>query len=226
MKKLIVANWKCNPTTLNQAKKLFNSIKKALGFVKNTEVIICPPFVYLEELAKFKRTISLGAQNCCFQEKGAFTGEVSATMLKDLGCDYVILGHSERRKYFSETNDLINKKLKLALEKGLKPVLCIENTSQINQCLKGILKQKVIIAYEPVWAIGTGKTPSPAQAKSFNVKIKKLVANNTIVLYGGSVNAENVEGFIIKSGFDGVLVGGASLKPKEFINIVKFMDRI
>ncbi|HDY72744.1 MAG TPA: triose-phosphate isomerase [bacterium] len=226
MKKLIVANWKCNPTTLNQAKKLFNSIKKGLGVVKNTKVIICPPFVYLGELAKSKRAISLGAQDCYFQEKGAFTGEISAVMLKDLGCDYVILGHSERRKYFSETNNFINKKLKSALDKGLKPILCIDSASQIKQCLKGILKEKVIIAYEPIWAIGTGKVPSPAQAKSFNVKIKKLVTKNTIVLYGGSVNAENVGGFITKSGFNGVLVGGASLKPKEFINIVKFVDRI
>lgn len=225
MKKFVVANWKCNPTTLNQAKNLFNSIIKGLGVVKNTKVIICPPFVYLEELSRLKKRIKLGAQNCCFKGKGAFTGEVSPSMLKNLGCEYVILGHSERRKYFYETNSLINKKLKSALEKGLKPVLCIENTSQIKQCLKGVLKQKVIIAYEPVWAIGTGKTLSPAQAKLFNAKIKKLVVGGTIVLYGGSVNAKNVKGFI-KSGFDGVLVGGASLKPERFISIVKSVDRI
>lgn len=224
MKKFIVANWKCNPTTLTKAKQLFNSIKKGLRNIKKTEIIICPPFIYLKEINKLQKSVKLGAQNSCWEEKGAFTGEISPVMLKDLGCEYVILGHSERRKYLSENNDLINKRLKKAFEKDLKPILCIDNVSQIEKGLKGVAKQKVIIAYEPVWAIGTGKTPSFQQAKLFNNRIKKIVGDNVAVLYGGSVNAENVEGFIVKSGFNGILVGGASLKPKEFINIIKIVE--
>lgn len=224
MKKFIVANWKCNPTTLIKAKQLFNSIKKVSKNIKKTEVIICPPFVYLKEIKKLQKGVKLGAQNSCWEEKGAFTGEISPLMLKDLGCEYVILGHSERRKYLSENNNLVNKRLKLALKTGLKPILCIDNISQIKEGLKGTLKQKVIIAYEPVWAIGTGKIPSFQQAKLFNNKIKKIVGDNVIVLYGGSVNAENVKGFIIKSGFNGILVGGASLKPAEFTNIVRIVE--
>ncbi|XOB42530.1 MAG: triose-phosphate isomerase [Candidatus Nealsonbacteria bacterium] len=224
MKKLVVANWKCNPITLNQAKNLFNSIKKGLGVVKNTKVIICPPFVYLGVISRLRKELKLGAQNCCWAKKGAFTGEVSPAMLKNLGCEYVILGHSERRKYLCETDNLINQRLKVALKKGLKPVLCIGNISQIQKGLKGVAKQKVIIAYEPVWAIGTGKTPSFKQAKLFNNKIKKIMGNNAIILYGGSVNPHNVKGFIIESGFNGVLAGGASLRPKEFISIVQAIE--
>jgi len=223
-KKFIIANWKCNPTTLIKAKQLFNSIKKVSKNIKNTEVIICPPFVYLKEIKKLQKGVKLGAQNSCWEEKGAFTGEISPLMLKDLGCEYVILGHSERRKYLSENNTLINKRLKLALKIGLKPILCIDNVSQIKEGLKGILKEKIIIAYEPIWAIGTGKIPSFQQAKLFNNKIKKIIGDNIIVLYGGSVNAENVKGFIVKSGFNGILVGGASLKPEEFVNIVRIVE--
>jgi triosephosphate isomerase len=224
MKKFVVANWKCNPTTSIEAKHLFNSVKKASKNVRKTEVIICPPFVYLEEMNKLQKWVKLGAQNSCWEEKGAFTGEISPLMLKDLGCEYVILGHSERRKYLSENDGLINKRLKLSLKTGLKPILCIDNVSQIREGLKGIAKQKVIIAYEPLWAIGTGKIPTFKQGEAFNSKIKKIVGDKVNVLYGGSVNSENVKGFIAESGFNGILVGGASLKPREFANIVKIVE--
>jgi triosephosphate isomerase len=224
MKKFVIANWKCNPTTAIEAKHLFNSVKKASKNVKKTEVIICPPFVYLEGMNKSQKWMKLGAQNSCWEEKGAFTGEISPLMLKDLGCEYVILGHSERRKYLSENDGLINKRLKLSLKTGLKPILCIDNVSQIREGLKGIAKQKVIIAYEPLWAIGTGKIPTFKQGRSFNNKIKKIVGDKVNVLYGGSVNSENVKGFIVESGFNGILVGGASLKPREFANIVEIVE--
>jgi len=224
MKKFVVANWKCNPTTFAKAKQLFSLIKKGLKDVKKTEVIICPPSVYLKEIKKLQKGMKLGAQNSCWEEKGAFTGEISPVTLKSLGCKYVILGHSERRKYFSENNALINKRLKSALRAGLKPILCIDSILQLKEGLKGVLKQKIIIAYEPVWAIGTGKTPSFKQAKLFNNKIKKIVGEDVIVLYGGSVNSKNVKGFIAKSGFNGILAGGASLKPKEFVKIVKLIE--
>jgi len=224
MKKLIIANWKCNPTTLTKAKQLFNSVKKGLQNIQNTEVVICPPFVYLEVISRLRKGLKLGAQNCCWAEKGAFTGEVSPVMLKNLGCEYVILGHSERRKYLCETDSLINQRLKAALKKGLKPILCIDNISQIQKGLKGVAKKKAIIAYEPVWAIGTGKTPSFKQARLFNNKIKKIMGNNAMILYGGSVNSHNVKGFIVESGFSGVLAGGASLRPKEFISIVQAVE--
>jgi len=224
MKKLVIANWKCNPTTLIKAKQLFNSVKKGLQNIQNTEVVICPPFVYLEVISRLRKGLKLGAQNCCWAEKGAFTGEVSPAMLKNLGCEYIILGHSERRKYLCETDNLINQRLKAVLKKRLKPVLCIDNISQIQKGLKGVAKQKVIIAYEPVWAIGTGKTPSFKQARLFNNKIKKIMGNNAIILYGGSVNSHNIKGFIIESGFNGVLAGGASLRPKELISIVQAVE--
>jgi len=224
MKKFVIANWKCNPTTLTKAIQLFNSVEKGLQDIKSTEVVICPPFVYLEVISKLRKGLKLGAQNCCWAEKGAFTGEVSPAMLRNLICEYIILGHSERRKYLCETDKLINQRLKAALKRGLKPVLCINHISQIQKGLKGVAKQKVIIAYEPVWAIGTGKTPSFKQAKLFNNKIKKIMGNNATILYGGSVYPYNVKGFIVESGFNGVLVGGASLRPKEFISIVKAVE--
>ena len=226
MKKFIIANWKCNPKTLIKAKQLFNSIKKVSKNTKNTEVIICPPFIYLKEIKKLQKEVKLGAQNSCWEEKGAFTGEISPLMLKDLGCEYVILGHSERRKYFSENDDLINKRLKSALKSGLKPILCIDNISQIKEGLKGISKQKVIIAYEPIWAIGTGKACGYKEAKKFNLLMKKALGERHITLYGGSVNSQNALGYIADSGFQGLLIGGASLNSKEFVKIVKLFSKI
>lgn len=220
MKKLIIANWKCNPKTLAEAKRLFNNVKK-------TKVIICPPFVYLTEFNyKF-----LGAQNCHWKEKGPYTGEVSPKMLKDLGVKYVIIGHSERREYFNETDETINKKLKAALGAGLIPVLCIGEKkgedanrvveNQLSNDLNGISEKdrnKIIIAYEPVWAIGTGDFCKPEDGKKVLNFLRQKLSNK--ILYGGSVNSK-ISAQYIRVGFDGLLVGGASLKSNEFIKIVK-----
>lgn len=214
MKLLIVANWKMNPSSLVEARKLFNLEKKGTKRFKRVEVIICPPFVYLSILK------AKGAQDVFYEEKGAFTGEVSPKMLKSLGVKYVILGHSERRKYLNETDEMVNKKLKAALEAGLKPILCIDNLFQLEKGLRGI-SEKIIIAYEPVFAIGTGKPCSPEKAKLMRDKIKY-----PLVLYGGSVNSQNAKDYIQKAGFQGLLVGGASLNPKEFIILTKNIDFI
>ena len=218
--KLIIANWKCNPKTLAEAKKLFNG-------VKDTGAIICPPFIYLSVFNyKF-----LGAQNCHWEQSGPYTGEISPKMLKDLGCKYVIIGHSERRIYLQETDEMINKKLKAVLKTGLTPILCVGEkkgekaeivvSNQLNKNLKGIAKKdlnKIIIAYEPVWAIGTGNFCSADKANKIREFIKKKLNNK--ILYGGSVNSK-IAGDYTEIGFDGLLVGNASLDAKEFVKINK-----
>lgn len=217
MKPLIVANWKMNPQALVEAKRLFDSVKKGIRRVRGVEVVICPPFVYLPILK------ANGTQDCFWEEKGAFTGEISAKMLKDLGCQYVIIGHSERRRYFKETDEMINKKIKAALKVNLRPILCVEKKSQIKNALRGIAKKnlkKIILAYEPVWAIGTGKACGIPEARKINLSIRKIFKRN-ILLYGGSVDSQNARDFIKKAKFQGFLIGGASLVPKEFIKIVK-----
>jgi len=206
MKPLIVANWKCNPTTLEEAKKIF---KKA-NF-PGAEVVICPPFIYLSTLG------AKGAQDCFWEEKGAYTGEISPKMLRDLGVEYVIIGHSERRKYFKETDETINKKMKAVIKAGLKPILCIDKISQ----LPAKKQEGLIIAYEPLFAIGTGKPCSPERAKKMRVLIQRKIGKNIKILYGGSVNSQNAKGYIKEAGFSGLLVGGASLKPQEFFDIIK-----
>ncbi|MCP6719008.1 MAG: triose-phosphate isomerase [Patescibacteria group bacterium] len=229
-KKLIVANWKCNPTTFKKAELLFDLIKKGLKNIKNVEVVICPPFVYLTTINKKRETsIKTGGQDCFWKKKGPFTGEVSPDMLKDLGCRYVIIGHSERRRYFSETDTMINKKLKLTLKKKLKPILCIDKISQVKKDLKGISRgeiKNIVLAYEPLFAIGTGKTASPEKAAEFNLSIKRILGDKVLILYGGSVSSKNARGFIQESGFQGLLIGGASLRAKEFIRIVKNIDSL
>ncbi|XOB46234.1 MAG: triose-phosphate isomerase [Candidatus Nealsonbacteria bacterium] len=232
----IIGNWKCNPTSLKKASNLFNSIRRGIEDVKNAEVVICPPFVYLSLLgapSSARRRASygglaFGSQNCFREERGAFTGEISPLMLTDLGCKYVIIGHSERRSHLSEKDAEINKKLKAALKQNLRPILCIDKISQIKRGIKGILKsqiKKIIVAYEPIWAIGTGKACSFSQAKRFNLSIKKVLGKKHPVLYGGSVNSQNALGYIKESKFQGLLIGGASLKPKEFIKIVKLLSK-
>jgi len=204
MKHLIVANWKMNPSTLEEAKNIFNQVKE-------TGAVICPPFVYLSVLG------ANGAQDCSWESGGAFTGEISPQMLKDLGVEYVILGHSERRKYQKETNELIEKKFKAALSAGLKPILCIDQISQLPKDIKN----GFVVAYEPLFAIGTGKACPPEKAEKIRMAVKKALGERVLVLYGGSVNSQNTEDYIKKAHFDGLLVGGASLKPQEFIDIVK-----
>ena len=229
MKLLMVANWKCNPTTLAEAKRLLNSVKKGAKDIKNVEVVICPPFVYLTTSNKQQVTgIKLGAQDCFWEQKGAFTGEVSPKMLRNLGLKYVIIGHSERRKNFKETDEIINKKIKAALKNNLQPILCIEKISQIKKALKGISKEKIkkiIVAYEPVWAIGTGRACGIPRARRVNLSIRKILGKKISVLYGGSVSSQNAADFIKGAKFQGLLIGGASLDAKEFIKILKAVSR-
>lgn len=242
MKPLIVANWKMNPQSLSEAISLFNSIregiKKHSNILKNVGIIVCPPFVYLSQLAKIKSKIKLGAQDLFWEEKGTFTGEISPQMLKDLKCEYVIVGHSERRK-LGETDEMIHKKLKAAIQAKLKPILCIGETeeerkigrtfmilkNQLKEDFKNISNIKhrtsnIIIAYEPVWAIGSGNPCQPYDAKKVLLFLRKFIKKNKI-LYGGSVNSQNALDYIKKANFDGLLVGGASLKVKEFLAILK-----
>ena len=249
MKSLIVANWKCNPTSLKKAKRLFNLIKKGIKSIKNTEVVICPSFVHIPILGAFASIrqkasfcrLALGSQDCFWEGKGAFTGEISPLMLKDLGCRYVILGHSERRKYLIETDEMINKKMKKVLEFGLKSIICIGEKkgegfdilkSQLQNGLKGISKKNIkniIVAYEPIFAIGTGKSCSLDKVLSVSLFIRKMIykkygrtaAENLKILYGGSINKENAKSYITEAGVNGLLVGGASLKADEFVAIAK-----
>jgi triosephosphate isomerase len=225
MKKIIIANWKCNPDKKNQAKNLFNSIKNGIVKIKKSEIVICPPFVYLSELQSSSK-IKLGAQDC-FWKEGSFTGEISCEMLKDLKCKYVIVGHSERRINFKETKEMINEKIKAVLSNGMIPVLCIDQINQIKEELTGIsLKdiKRIIIAYEPLFAIGTGNSCSIEQAQKANESIKNFLGKDSIILYGGSVDSKNAKDYIFEAGFSGLLIGSSSLKSSEFIKIIKTLD--
>jgi triosephosphate isomerase len=229
MKTLIVANWKMNPQSLTEAKNLFNSIKRGIKNTKKVKVVICAPSVFLLEISKKRLSgISLGAQDCFWENKGPFTGEISPKMLKNIGCEHVIIGHSERREHLKETDEMINRKVKAALKNGLKPILCIEKVSQIKKNLKGVLKRdqkKVTLAYEPVWAIGTGKACSIPYARKVNDSIKRVLGKKTSVLYGGSVSSKNAKDFIKGANFQGLLIGGASVRAKEFVQIIHNVSR-
>lgn len=244
-KKLIAANWKMNKT-IQESISFLNDFQESAKKIKNKEIVICLPFTSLSEANKIiKNTnIGLGAQNMHSEEKGAFTGEISAIMLRDAGCEYVILGHSERRQHFKETDELINKKIETALKNRLKVILCIGETLeqresnetraiikfQLENCLRGISKEEmknIVIAYEPVWAIGTGNTAAPEQAEEAHGFIRELLkklyneksSNETRILYGGSVKPENAKELLAMKNIDGALVGGASLEPKSFAEI-------
>jgi len=244
MKPLIVANWKMNPISQKAASQLFGSLKRGLKNVRKTEVVVCPPFVYLSgnRLTSFK----LGAQDCFWQDKGAFTGEISPQMLKDLGVSYVILGHSERRQIMGETDEMVNKKIREVLKLKLLPIVCVGETArerkrgetfqvlkrEIREGLKKVPKSqmsKVVMAYEPIWAIGTGNPCSTDDALTAILFIRKVisqifgmaVAKKIRILYGGSVNSKNAGDYLGEDGIDGLLVGGASLNPKEFLKIVR-----
>lgn len=218
MKKLfVVGNWKCNPNTLAEAKRIFDSVSEKVKPRNGLETVICPPFVFIPFLKG--ENVKLGAQDCFYEEKGPFTGEVSVDMLKEFGCQYVIVGHSERRKWQGETDEMINKKVKATLAGGLKTILCIEKESQIGPDLKGTeYSENLMVAFEPVSAIGTGKPYDVGAAKDMCSLIRKKV-KDVPVLYGGSVNAQNAEDYVKKAGFDGFLIGGVSLVPDEFVRI-------
>ncbi len=226
MKQLfVVGNWKCNPKTLKRARKFLNGVNDHFERSEKVQVIICPPFVFIPKTVNnlnHQLNFDLGAQNCFWEKGGSFTGEVSVLMLKDLNCKYVIIGHSERRRLFKEEGEVIQKKISLCLEESLIPILCIDKISQLETGLKNIEdKSKVIIAFEPISAIGTGKPYNPEKAKKMNSEIQNTFKEKQIVLYGGSVNSSNVLDFVGEDKFNGVLVGGASLDSKEFVKIIE-----
>jgi len=242
-KPLIAGNWKMN-TNVDEAISLVRAMVSELDEIAGVEKVLCPPFISLatvKELVK-NTSIQLGAQNMHFEDRGAYTGEISPLMLVNL-CQFVILGHSERRQYFAETDDVINKKVKKVIEFGLNPILCVgesleDNESgrteqiiarQVKAGLSGIKPAgQMVVAYEPVWAIGSGRAATGKQANSTISLIRSTIAgfwdNNTAqavrILYGGSVTSSNIAEFIAQPEIDGALVGGASLKANEFVGIV------
>jgi triosephosphate isomerase len=245
-KKIIAGNWKMN-MNLHQSQKLVSELINGLGKNDKAEVIVCPPFTSLSEVSNLLKgtQIKLGAQNMYYEESGAYTGEISADMLKSVGCEYVILGHSERRVIFNESDELINKKILAALSKGLKPIFCVGElleqresgntmqvvSRQVEKGLEGVTPaqmKNIIIAYEPVWAIGTGKTATPEQAQEVHFFIRELVAKkfsttvaeNLIIQYGGSVKPDNSGELLSQKDIDGALVGGACLKADSFLGII------
>ena len=253
-KKIIIGNWKMNPITAKDAEKLFKNIMKELLGKKKTEIVVCPPFIYLNSIKKlFKGTqkISLGAQNAFVGDVGPFTGEVSPEMLANIGVKYVILGHSERRA-LGESNMDINKKIKSSLATGLIPIFCVgENTrdddhayfnlvkEQVEVCLDGISKNlisKIIIAYEPVWALSSTmnrKDATPADSLEMVIFIKKILSDKfgvkTLlprIIYGGSVTEKDAFEFLTNGGVDGLLPGRASLDAKKFGGIVKIAENL
>ncbi len=244
---MIAGNWKMFKTS-QEANNLVNTIKAGVHSIDYCDIVICPPFTQLSSVISLLdgTPIGLGGQNMHFEKEGAFTGEVSPVMLKDLGCRYVILGHSERRAHFKETDSIINKKVQSALSYSLVPIVCVGETLEeresgraqdtVRQQFEGTFQgidvkqfEKIVIAYEPVWAIGTGKTATPEQAQEMHHFIRSLVEQKTNqeiaskirILYGGSVKPENIGELISKEDVDGGLVGGACLKAQSFIQIIQ-----
>ncbi|QJW91788.1 triose-phosphate isomerase [Spirosoma taeanense] len=249
-KKIVAGNWKMNKT-FEEAKALLSEV---VNMVKDevtgdVEVVLCPPMVYLTTSRQYITPggrVSLGAQNCHEKASGAYTGEVSAPMLQSIGVEYVILGHSERRQYFEETNAQLAEKVNIVLEHGLKPIFCCGESRDLreNGDYMGYVKNQiteslfhlsadqfanVVIAYEPIWAIGTGLTASSAQAQDMHFELRRhiagqygdAVAQDTTILYGGSANEKNAAELFAQPDVDGGLIGGASLKSREFTNVIK-----
>jgi triosephosphate isomerase len=246
--KVIAGNWKMHKDVNESVQFAKEIVAKQNNIPENVIVIICPTFTALFPVSEVLKAtkINLGAQNMYFEDQGAFTGEVSANMLISSGCKYVILGHSERRTYFGETDEIINKKVKKTLEKNLIPILCIGETLEerekeiTNQVVEKQVKvglanfskdeiSKIILAYEPVWAIGTGKTATPAQAQDVHSFIRsiiekiadKKVADSIVIQYGGSMKAENAKELLSQPDIDGGLIGGACLKTDSFYGFIE-----
>lgn len=250
---LIAGNWKMNKTASEGAQLIRDIMAqfadcKCKYTIKCPEILVCPPFTSIAAAVKAAKgtPVKVGAQNVHFEEKGAFTGEISGAMLVEAGVSYVIVGHSERRQYFAETNETVNKRLLAALKNGLNVIVCVgesleERLSgvtsslieyQVRKALMGVAPEamkKVVIAYEPVWAIGTGKTATDAEAQEVHAGIRALlaklygrkIANATRILYGGSMNDGNAAGLLAQPDIDGGLIGGAALKPAAFAAIIK-----
>ena len=245
---IIAGNWKLN-NTVSEAVSLTTALKPLVSGCRDVEIIVAPPFTALASVSSAisGSNIRLAAQDVHWEDSGAFTGEVSAPMLKDVGCDYVIIGHSERRQYFDETNESVNQKVKAALAHGLKPIICVgeQLEERESEQTEAVIKRHVtggiaglsatdllscVIAYEPVWAIGTGETATPDQAQEVHAFIRGLlraahsaeVASQIRIQYGGSVKPENASALMAQPDVDGALVGGASLEASSFAQIVKF----
>ena len=245
---LIAGNWKMH-MTINHAASLVLKIRDMLKGVGSVEVVVAPPFTALHHINYLlaDTSMKLCGQDVFWEKNGAYTGEISPEMLKDVGCQYVIVGHSERRQYFHETDETVNKKILASLKEGLKPILCVGETleqrekgktlftvrRQVEEGLKNISNgqmKDVTIAYEPIWAIGTGKTAMPEQAEEVHNSIRDLLyeifnlqaVQETRIIYGGSVKPNNIDNIMAQPNIDGALVGGASILAEEFSRIVKF----
>ena len=245
---VIAGNWKMNKTVA-EAVALASEIKEKVAGVENVKIIVCPVFTAVKSVADVLKgtNVKVGAQDMYWETSGAFTGEVSGEMLLEAGAEYVIIGHSERRQYFGETNETVNKKLKKALSIGLKPIVCIGETladresgnteavveKQVREGFVGLTAEEMkgtIIAYEPVWAIGTGKTATAEQAEAVHAFVRNLVsqlwdketADAVVIQYGGSMKPENVASLLAQPDIDGGLIGGAALKADSFEKLVKF----
>lgn len=247
---LIAANWKMN-LTFDDALSFVSSFKEFKFDTKKIDVLIAPPFLYLSDLGKalkkINKKIILSAQNIHFESSGAYTGEVSAEMLKSIGINWTIIGHSERRQYFGDTDIIVNKKVKKALENGLNVILCVGEQlpereagiekelviGQLGMALYGVESDnisRIVIAYEPVWAIGTGKTARSSDAEEMHRSIREYIrskygrkiANNVRIIYGGSVKPDNISDLMSMPNIDGALVGGASLKFESFAKIISY----
>jgi len=239
--KYIIGNWKMNPTSLANAEAFFNELEQGLQGIDVSEkkVVICPPYLYLS----CARGLTKGGQNCSHEEKGAFTGEISSTMLKDADAEYIIIGHSERRRFFKEDDEMIAKKVCAAIQAGLTPILCVGSPTQetddaekqtIKKQLEAVFvlantlnskRHTLLIAYESVWAIGTGKSATSRQVKEMFDFIRSITQHYPLYtlhyLYGGSVSAQNIRDYTSLKNVDGCLVGGASIVIPEFIKLVK-----
>jgi triosephosphate isomerase len=251
-KPIIGGNWKMHLGTPTEAISITKKLKSLVKGIKNVDIVIAPPFTVLESVVREtkKTNLNIAAQNMYFEDKGAFTGEISPLFLKSIGVKYVILGHSERRQIFGETDDLINKKIKKALKESLIPIVCIgENLNareagktkeiiqnQMNFTFQDISSQdmvKIIIAYEPIWAIGTGKTATPEQAEEIHIFIRDIlkekygenVADKIRIQYGGSIKPDNAKSLFSRENIDGGLVGGASLNSESFFEIIKAAEK-
>ncbi|MDD5135831.1 MAG: triose-phosphate isomerase [Candidatus Omnitrophica bacterium] len=248
MRRVIIAgNWKMNKN-ISESIDLANAIKRSLYNVEEVEIVVCPPFTSLSDVNEIvlESNIKLGAQDVYWEKEGAFTGEVSSPMLKNVGCEYCIVGHSERRQFFGETNETVNKKAKALLKEGIMPIVCVGEKLEdrkanktfdvikdhVTNSLAGLTKEdmrKVVIAYEPVWAIGTGVNATKEQAQEAHKYIRALlkdmfdgtVAESARIQYGGSVKPDNIKELISQEDVDGALVGGASLKADPFVQIVR-----
>lgn len=253
MRKIVIAgNWKMHKSN-SEAKELIEGLKDNTKKIVKTKIIVCPPYTALSlasELVKGSN-LQVGAQNMYWEKEGAFTGEISTEMIISTGVSFVIIGHSERRQFFGETNETVNKKLKAALESGLKPIVCIGESlderesgvtndvvgKQVEKALAGIDSEsmkKVILAYEPIWAIGTGKTATPQQAQDVHKLIRSIlvklfnneVADKVVIQYGGSVKPDNASELLSQPDIDGALVGGACLKADSFSGIINAAEEL